>query len=483
LSPAPKLAPSSANRELSLRQRLILLPTAIVLLLILLAMAVLTHQARQRVEAERDSAGELADHLLRQHLAHFTPPSLDSVTGSQNMAELIQALPTPRHVRLFVLPDQADALSAFRAQAKAGQSGGPPGWFLRLLRPRPWEKLYPIMAAGQSYGSVLILADPVEEIAELWDEMRLIAGLLLTLTLVFIGLVVWVVARALHPVALLGTGLERLGQGDFAVSLPPFRVAELRPLGEKFNSLAQALRRMSRDNEFLIAKQISLQESERNDLAHELHDELGPSLFGIRAQAACILRRLPGEGPEQEHSQTILTLTDDLQRLNRRILSRLRPTSLELGLGAALAQLIEDWRSRAPATTWRLRFSDFETPPDEALALTLYRIVQEALTNAARHSQASAVEVEMESGPAESFKSSGLLWNRDPAAPLVHLAVRDNGRGRDEDCPPGFGLLGIHHRVQAGGGLIGWSSLQPDDAHPGTALEILLPLSAPLKRD
>jgi two-component system sensor histidine kinase UhpB len=269
---------------------------------------------------------------------------------------------------------------------------------------------------------------------------------------VFVLVVIWLVGKALHPIALVSEGLDRLGRGDFATSLPPFNVAELKDLGRKFNSLAGSLKTMSGDNRFLIQKLISLQENERNILAHELHDELGPCLFGIKAQAACIVRPKRGTA-EEGHAATILGLVDDLQRLNRRILGRLRPMALrDLGLGAAVGQLIDDWRVRAPDIEWQFRCAAFATPPDESLALTIYRVIQECLTNSARHSGASRVSVEIGNGPAERFRADGPCWPGDP--PVAYVAVRDNGRGVDGANRPGFGLLGIHERVEGRGGVV-----------------------------
>jgi len=454
----------------SLRKRLILVPAVIVTVLIAMAMVAMAHQARYRVEVERDSSVELADQLLREAVANFSPRTGDPIEA---VAELVRTLPTLRHVRMFVLPQQEGKLAEFRANGGEDEQE-PPVWFIRLLRPASWEKSYYVAYGGRVYGSVLLVADPNDEIAELWDEMRVIAGLLTALTVTFIGLVVWIVGKALRPIRLLSGGLDRLEQGDFAASLPPFGVVELTSVGEKFNSLASSLLRMSRDNRLLIDKLISIQETERRELAHELHDELGPCLFGIKAQAACIGRPARGT-PEEEHAKTILALVDDVQRLNRRILGRLLPASLDLGLGVAVGQLIEDWRGRSPDVHWRLAVAEIEAPVDHALALTMYRVVQECLTNAARHAGASEVAVEIESGPAGGF---GMNWPGGNSATVAYVAIRDNGRGFQPGFRHGFGLLGIHQRVQSCGGMVKLSTGETG----GSLIEVLLPLETALEK-
>ncbi|WP_146002678.1 histidine kinase [Telmatospirillum siberiense] len=432
------------------------------------ALLVMVHQARLRVVAERASAAELADHLAAEAVAALPPGAPDAMTRLQ---AVIASLPALRHVRVSVAVSGRPA-GGESADGRSVTSGTPPRWFFDLLRPPPWELRHPIMMDGRRLGEVVISGDPSGEISELWDEMVLGGAMLLGLMVVFVGVVFWLVGQALHPLFLLGQGLGRLEQGNFNASLPPFDVPELADVGMKFNSLARSLARISGDNRFLIQKLISVQESERNMLAHELHDELGPCLFGIKAQAACIVRAAR-ETAETDHAKTILGLVDDLQRLNRRILGRLRPLGLhDLGLVAAVGQLVDDWRGRAPEVDWQFRCVHFEAPSDESLALSIYRIIQECLTNAARHSGASRVVVEIGSGPAGGFGSIAPSWRGDPDFPVAYVAVGDNGRGRDEGCRRGFGLLGIHERVEGHGGVVTVNG----GGGTGTLLEALLPL-------
>ena len=294
--------------------------------------------------------------------------------------------------------------------------------------------------AGARAGQVLISSDPEDEIAEIWQEFRVLAALLLGLTGLSVALVVWSVSRTLHPIAQVQAGLGRLAAGDFAASLPPLGIAELEPVGDSFNRLAGSLLQLTADNHTLIGTLISLQESERNQLAHELHDELGPCLFGIRAQTACIIRAAPDEIATQ--ARTIQSLTDDLQRLNRRILGRLRPMALaDLGLAEAIRGLVEDWRGRCPTVEWELNCEDLALEPDHLTGLAIYRIVQECLTNAARHSGAGRVRVNLASGLAANLTH-----------PTISVTVRDDGGGLSSEYRKGFGLLGMAERAQALGG-------------------------------
>ena len=390
----------------SLRKRLIAVPAIIMVAAILLTIAAMVHLARQRVVAERLSASNLADQLISAAVARL-PADSDDPLGT--LTGLVGALPDLRHVRLFVSSQPVDEPESLLASARPSHRA--PGWFLHLLRPPAWARRHEIRYHGQRIGYVLVVANPEDEIAELWDEQRLIAGLLAVLGAVFIGLMAWSVGKALQPLR------------------------------------------------FLIGRLISLQEEERRLLAHELHDELGPCLFGIKAQAACISRQTGGTGAES-HAQAILSLVDDLQSLNRHILDRLRPVALQdLGLAAAVAQLVEDWRRRKPEVDWQFHAAPLVAEPDEFAALTIYRVIQECLTNAARHSRARQVKVEI--GP-------------DRAAPGIRFSVEDDGGGFDPADRRGFGLLGMDERIRGQGGRITVTSA----AGRGTRVEASVPLAA-----
>ncbi|HLN25117.1 MAG TPA: histidine kinase, partial [Patescibacteria group bacterium] len=375
-----------------------------------------------------------------------------------------------------VLPAGAAAEAMVEAPAPpAADEDAGPAWFVHLVQPAAWEERREIVVAGTHYGQVAITSDPDDEIAEIWQEFRVLAALLLTLTSLFVVLVVWSVTRALRPLGLVQAGLGRLAAGDFAASLPSLETAELEPVGRSFNRLADSLRRITADNHLLIGKLISLQESERSQLAHELHDELGPCLFGIRAQAACVIRAAaPDEAVAR--ARTIQTLTDDLQRLNRNILGRLHPMALaDLGLAEAVRVLMEDWRERCPAIAWEVLCDDLAAEPDGLAALAVYRIIQECLTNAARHSRGERVVVELASGSAADL-ADRLPGANDPFAAatlVVSVVVRDDGVGLAPDARRGFGLLGMAERAHALGGML------RIDSGGGVVVQALIPFAAP----
>jgi signal transduction histidine kinase len=199
----------------------------------------------------------------------------------------------------------------------------------------------------------------------------------------------------------------------------------------------------------------SVREDERNHLARELHDELGALLTAAKLDVARLKSRLGGLTPEV--AERLQHLSDGLNSgiaLKRRIIEDLRPSSLSnLGLVAALEILVREWSQRTEVKV----DSHFEPvglrPTGE---LTVYRLVQEALTNAAKYAKASEVRVRLH---AEEGK--------------VYVSVRDNGVGFDLDAPrsSAHGLLGMRYRLETEGGKLTLRSAPGE----GTSIEAQLP--------
>jgi two-component system, NarL family, sensor histidine kinase UhpB len=306
---------------------------------------------------------------------------------------------------------------------------------------------------------VIMVANPDDEIREIWGDWRELALVLILITLGVAVVVVVVVTEGLRPLQLLARGLERLGEGDLDVSLSPVEDVELRRVGNRFNRLVASLNRVTEDNRLLIGRLMSVQEAERKEIAHELHDEFGPSLFGIRAELTSIGMLAKADPPRtreiEERLRSVGQLVEQIQRINSRMLERLRPLVLhEMGLSAALSRMVDAWAERYPAIKWRRRIAKLSDVP-EPVALGIYRAVQECLTNVVRHAGARTVEV-------------SLSRNADG----VRVSVRDDGRGLADGARFGFGLLGIAERARALGGSLEVSTPKGG----GTLVELLHPL-------
>ncbi|HUX64734.1 PAS domain-containing protein [Sulfuricella sp.] len=221
-----------------------------------------------------------------------------------------------------------------------------------------------------------------------------------------------------------------------------------------------------RQNRLLTQRLFSLQESERRHLARELHDELGQWLTAIQAEAGAICS---SSGAEREpeiyaNAQAIGKSATEVQSVIRRILRRLRPSLLdELGLTESLQELAIQWRQHHPKIVCDLELDGNLDDLPESLNITLYRIVQEALTNIANHAQASHVKVWLRRVPGEASAPEHLL-----------LTVQDDGKGMDPRLPlKGLGMLGIRERVITSGG----EFMSHSAPGQGVCIDIRLPVA------
>jgi PAS domain S-box-containing protein len=204
----------------------------------------------------------------------------------------------------------------------------------------------------------------------------------------------------------------------------------------------------------------SVREEERTDISREIHDELGQALTGLKLDIAWMKRRLPSDHAMIEQCSSILTRIDQALNAVRRIATELRPSVLDqLGLAAAL-----EWQGQEFATRTGIRVAmniavDGCTIPDQ-LGTSAFRILQESLTNVARHSMATEVDVRLTQTPTE-----------------FTLEIADNGVGFPQRRLGGtssLGVLGMRERALACGGDFSIT------CHPdvGTTVLLRVPLSA-----
>ncbi len=159
-----------------------------------------------------------------------------------------------------------------------------------------------------------------------------------------------------------------------------------------------------------------------------------------------------------------------MQRMNRRVLHKLRPIGLEeFGLKAKLGSLVAMWRESRPEVDISLDVSDAIPDRDETSNLTIYRIIQEGLTNAFRHADATAIEIVVV--PATDAREGNVR-------PSVRVTVSDNGKGLAEEVQPSYGIAGMTERVWATGGKMRIFN-RPSG---GVVLEACIPVTAAKKR-
>jgi two-component system sensor histidine kinase UhpB len=419
---------------MTLRFRLNLLITLLFVVVFLGAGVYVVNNARRAVREEIQSSAHFALQLVELVLAGAAGDSQREIRS--DILGRFSLLESTRHLQIRVLMHGTGGVATPPSPPPPVEADAP-DWFVRLVEPTPME--FRRVIAGQSppLTEILIIADPSDEIGEVWRDTRSFLGFLLLFIILANVLVHLTLGRDLAPIEYILRGLGRIEEGDYRLRLPRFRIAELDRISEKFNHMAEVLLKSREENRYLTQRSLEIQEDERRHLARELHDELGQSLSAIKAVAMS----LPADGSDRESLvrgvDTIVGITERTYRVARGMMRRLRPSVLdELGLPTALQELIDDWNTAHGDAFCRLQLTGDLGDLGDELEINLYRIIQEALTNAAKHSGATEVNIAVaaEAGP--------------PAA--VSISVRDNGAGFDPALVrSGLGLLGMRERTAA----------------------------------
>jgi two-component system sensor histidine kinase UhpB len=300
-------------------------------------------------------------------------------------------------------------------------------------------------------------------VAAIWAEF---VDLVLVLAVSFVlgSTLLWLtLGRALRPLSDFSGAFLRIGSGDYGAVVGEDGPLELVRLGQGVNEMARRLAGMQARTKALEAQLRTLQDEERADLARDLHDEIGPHLFAVNVDAALAQRLIAaGKGAQaQAQIEAIQQAVAHMQRLVRDILGRLRPTELiELGLTAAIGELIAFWSARHRDIAFDVRLIADESAIPSALHETLYRVVQEGLNNAIRHGHPKRIAVEIGTS----------------ADGEVVVSVTDDGSATAASpAAGGFGLLGMRERVAAARGRL---VAGPDGAGQGWSIVARLPLDA-----
>jgi two-component system, NarL family, sensor histidine kinase UhpB len=237
------------------------------------------------------------------------------------------------------------------------------------------------------------------------------------------------------------------------------RELELRRATEA--KLAEALA----ENQRLAQQYLDKQEYERKALARDLHDELGQTLNAIKLDAVAVREVIPpAEDAARTAAGAMIENIDRLYAVVRGLIRELRPVGLdELGVAAALEYCVSDWSQRLPSIRVQLAIECDLSGLDGVRALALFRLVQESLTNVARHARAQRVDIRITARRAEG------------TAGCIEATITDDGRGANLDAPgSGLGLIGMRERTAAFGGSLALSS------PPGAGFKVCatLPITA-----
>jgi signal transduction histidine kinase len=397
------------------------------------------------------------------------------------VAELADAVPLPASTTLMVIGPEGTILL---------RHPDPDGWSGRRVDEAPLARA---VASGASSAAVrgvdgvarfyaflpltgsaegrAVLAVGIARSATLAEAnraaRRIVVALLLATLLALVASRITAERLILDRTEPLVGAADRMRSGDLGArsGLAP-REDELGRLAGAFDSMAETVQRQTgeleqsqRELRLLTRRTEDQVERERRRIAHAVHDELGQALTALKLDTTWLRDRIDGDDAAiARHLASMQELLDNTSRTVRRIATELRPAVLDdLGLDAAVEWQVQEFARRTGiAGDVRLHLDGVEPPTEVGTAL--FRILQEALTNVARHAQARRVEVTL----AES--AHGAL-----------LEVRDDGVGLPKTPPPNrpsLGLLSMRERAQVLGGTVSISAASPR----GTLVRAEIPL-------
>ena len=444
-------------KSLSLQFKLNLIITLLLLGLLLTWAVSVVKNAREDVLAEVQSTSNLVMHLLDAEIAHYMTDFGWLQHNQQAGVQIfrLEELKNIRHLKVDFYDNNGRLRESNRSTRLPHSGEDPPRWFVKLLDissvlNEPKRKN--IILNGRFIGELVITPDPSFELREIWDDTSGLLAIVSLFGLSVLLFVYWTVRATFKPVKQIIHGLNQIERGEYQSRLPGFEQVELSEISDKFNSMASTLEQSIRNNHRLTQQIIHLQEEERKKLARDLHDEIGQYLTAVHVDASALVaaKKLSSA---RESAQAIAQITRQMMVTIQDILSRLRPRVLdELGLSLALAELIHHWRDRNRGIMVVNQISNHLSQPDEALSVTVYRILQECLTNISKHAAATRVTIEVKE------TDNGL-----------YLMVEDDGRGFDPQLQTrGYGLAGMQERVE---GLMGRMHIHTAPGQ-GTRIEI-----------
>lgn len=398
-----------------------------------------------------------------------------------------------RHLSVRVLDASGRLVLQAGPPAPPEATAGPTPWdgLWRDLQARLFKADDPFTVAwalarpqGEPW-SVVLSAAPQSEQHEALQSLLQASGVLILMALAMLGLMAWNTRRALAPLSRLLAAIQGLeqaqpGQRHFEVqALPPMPIAELEALAAALRHLDGALAQADAERRRLAQQVLGLQEEERAHLARELHDEFGQRLTALRLDTRWLLRQTV-RAPElqavvQQMDQHCAAIQQDIGS----VLAQLRPLAVSdeactvATLQTLLQSLVTAWRRSAGAgfsLSVEMDLGDHaQEPLPRDLVLMLYRISQEALTNAAKHAQAQTLSLSLQWQQAPG-QSARLAW-----------CVQDDGQGEPQPehaLQRGHGLAGLKERLWAWGADLEIGPAHTGSLRPGLRLAAAVPVPA-----
>ena len=427
----------------SLRAKINLIFCGVSILVLAVLVVVQIYAARSSIREEITASNRVATQLLRRITIVYATKGLPA------LADFLDDTGRVRANELRLTDETGNLLYASPPPSyKFGRNA--PQWYAGLVTPVIDAQLIRLPS-----GTLSITPNPSRSVLDAWDELKLIFLIEAAVLLAADILMLLIVGRWLAPLDRIHSALRDIETGQHAVRLPALPGKEAGEMGRAFNRMAQAVEenievrqinaetatRLATQREFtaLLHQRI---EEERAALARELHDELGQSLTAIRSIAKSMMQHLEGQHhPLTQSVQMLFDTAGSTADALQRMIPRLRPIQLEgMGLVDALRDLIADRQMNHPS----LKIDHYLDPAikdlPEVIDISVYRIVQEALTNVLRHATATHVVIR-------------LRQDSSTMAQLLRLTISDNGTGIGNETTlirsGHYGIRGMQERAES----------------------------------
>lgn len=226
-----------------------------------------------------------------------------------------------------------------------------------------------------------------------------------------------------------------------SVGLTWFTYRRMREREHEINLRMQAEDRIMRlltENKALTQHLIRVQEAERQQLAIDLHDDIGQYLLAIRLDASALNLSVDIESSAANinlHARRILSNAQHIQEMTRTLMRRLRPAPTDTkGLLDSIQQLTDEWHQQHPHIVLESNIDRLTVVFSQQMNITIYRLIQETLTNISKYANATYVWI-------------NLSLQRSEAKRYIHVEIKDNGQGYASDTVQGMGMIGMRERV------------------------------------
>ncbi|MFW5443530.1 MAG: ATP-binding protein [Methylococcaceae bacterium] len=417
---------------MSLRFQISLRILLISLFILVLGGTIAIWQARNAVNAEVDSSIKLALQLIKIGLTANSSTEMNETDWLYRFSALEQT----RHLNIQLKQPSGSVLNLTRNQQSVSPEDMPPSWFINLVVSDYPEAEYQLTTFDNNPLTLIIQANPLDEITEVWQESVAFFSSILALVILTFFAVQLAFNKTLHAIGTIVASLKRIETGDYQKKLPDFSSQEYGSIARAINHMTSVLDKTQQQNHALTQHSLEIQEEERQRLAQALHDELGQSLTAIKVMAVAAAHK---DADTKTITTSIVEICDHLMVVVRSMMQQLHPLVLtELGLKATLEDLVSHWLEINPSMSFTLQCDDKVDLLDSKITIQVFRVIQECLTNVIRHADASRVTINL-----------SMVASLDS----LHLLVIDNGKGCQlGNGESGFGLLGMKERINSLGG-------------------------------